>query len=383
MRLLTAEEAAGVGAKGYSAYTYPHKANHLDAFVELTTLINSALDIDEIKRRAIESAMRMTDAEAGSLLFVDGSTGDLYFDVASGKRGDVVKTVRLKKGQGIAGWVAENQLPLIVEDAENDPRFFKKVDERSGFKTRNMVCVPVTARNKLLGVLQVINKKSGMFTSEDMVLMVSFSNQVAIAVENTRLRDELNETFYNTMQALAETIEMRDPYTGGHTRRVMEYSLAIGRRIGLTRREMVRLRLAAILHDIGKIGVRDTILLNPGRLTSEEFGEMRKHPEFGAAVLSRIKKLRGVIPGIKYHHERYDGSGYPEGLKGEAIPLLARIVAVADAFDAMTTNRPYRKGLSWENALAELQKHSGRQFDPAVVKAFLDYFKARRERTPE
>ncbi|MFZ5996420.1 MAG: HD domain-containing phosphohydrolase [Nitrospirota bacterium] len=379
MRLLTAEEAAGVGAKG----TYLHKANHLDAFVELTTLINSALDIDEIKRRAIESAMRMTDAEAGSLLFVDGSTGDLYFDVASGKQGDVVKTIRLKKGQGIAGWVAENQLPLIVEDAENDPRFFKKVDERSGFKTRNMVCVPVTARNKLLGVLQVINKKSGMFTSEDMVLMVSFSNQVAIAVENTLLHDELNETFYNTMQALAETIEMRDPYTGGHTRRVMEYSLAIGRRIGLTRREMVRLRLAAILHDIGKIGVRDTILLNPGRLTSEEFGGMRKHPEFGAAVLSRVKKLRGVIPGIKYHHERYDGSGYPEGLKGEAIPLLARIVAVADAFDAMTTNRPYRKGLSWENALAELQKHSGRQFDPAVVKAFLDYFKARRERTPE
>lgn len=381
--MVTAEETATVSSNYRACAISDYKAGHLDAFVELTTLINSALDIDEIKRRAIESAMRMTDAEAGSLLFVDGSTGDLYFDVASGERGDVVKAIRLKKGQGIAGWVAENQLPLIVEDAESDPRFFKKVDERSGFKTRNMVCVPVTARNKLLGVLQVINKKSGMFTSEDMVLMVSFSNQVAIAVENTRLRDELNETFYNTMQALAETIEMRDPYTGGHTRRVMEYSLAIGRRIGLTRREMVRLRLAAILHDIGKIGVRDIILLNPGRLTCEEFGEMRKHPEFGAAVLSRIKKLRGVIPGIKYHHERYDGSGYPEGLKGEAIPLLARIIAVADAFDAMTTNRPYRRGLSRENALAELQEHSGRQFDPMVVKAFLDYFKARRERTVE
>jgi HD-GYP domain-containing protein (c-di-GMP phosphodiesterase class II) len=163
----------------------------------------------------------------------------------------------------------------------------------------------------------------------------------------------------------------------------MEYSLAIGKRTGLTRREMVRLRLAAILHDIGKIGVRDTILLNPGRLTSEEFSEMRKHPEFGAAVLSRIKKLKGVIPGIKYHHERYDGSGYPEGLKGEEIPLLARIVAVADAFDAMTTNRPYRKGLSFEKAFDELQKNSGRQFDPIVVKSFLDYVRTRKKRTAE
>ncbi len=251
------------------------KMKHLEAFIDITTLVNSTLDIDEIKKRAIESAMKLTNAEAGSLLFVDAEAKELYFDVARGNKGDNVKTVRLGMGQGIAGWVAENHLPLVIEDVQSDPRFYKKADARSGFTTKSMICVPVETRTKLIGVLQIINKKDGMFTTEDMVMMVSFSNQVAIAVENARLHDELKETFYKTVHAFAETMEMRDPYTGGHTKRVMEYSLSIGRKMGVPAQSMTNLRLAAILHDIGKIGVKDEVLLKPGKLTAKEFSHMK------------------------------------------------------------------------------------------------------------
>ncbi|HEX8949152.1 MAG TPA: HD-GYP domain-containing protein [Dissulfurispiraceae bacterium] len=360
------------------------KFKHLEAFVEITTLVNSTLDIHEIKERAIASAMKLTDSEAGSLLFVDTENKELFFDVASGKKGNKIKTVRLSMGQGIAGWVAENRLPLIIEDAQADARFYKKVDEKSGFVTRSMICVPVETKTKLIGVLQIINKRNGMFTTEDMVMIVSFSNQVAIAVENARLHEELKETFYETVHAFAETIEMRDPYTGGHTKRVMDYSLAIGRKMRLHEKELVNLRLAAILHDIGKIGVKDDVLLKPGKLTLDEFTHMRKHSEIGSEVLSSIRKLKNVIPGIKYHHERYDGSGYPEGLKEESIPVIARIIAVADAFDAMTTDRAYRKSLDSGAAIKELKNGSGTQFDPEVVKSFLEvYGDMLEERGPE
>lgn len=204
-----------------------------------------------------------------------------------------------------------------------------------------------------------------------MAVIVAFSHQVAISVENARLHEELKETFYDTIQAFAETIEMRDPYTGGHTKRVMEYSMAIGTRIGLPSGEREKLKLSAILHDIGKIGVTDKVLLKRGRLTPKEFDQMKRHTEIGPEVLSRIRKLKGIIPGIKHHHERYDGSGYPSGLRRNGIPLNARIIAVADAFDAMTSDRPYRKSLSPDIAIEELKKNSGTQFDPSAVKAFL------------
>jgi len=348
-----------------------NRLKHLDALIDLTALVNSSLDIDEIKQKAIESVIDLTNSEAGSLIFVDKHTHELYFDVASGEKGETVKTIRLKKGQGIAGWVAENHLPLIIEDAQGDHRFFRVADEISGFVTRNMICVPVETKNSLIGVLQVINRRDGKFDSKDMVMMVAFSHQVAISVENARLNEELKETFYDTIQAFAETIEMRDPYTGGHTKRVMEYSLAIGKRMGLPRSEREKLKLSAILHDIGKIGVMDEVLLKPGKLTPEEFKHMMRHAEIGPEVLSRIRRLKDILPGIKHHHERYDGNGYPSGLKGDDIPIIARIIAVADSFDAMTSDRPYRKGLSLEAGLEEVKRNSGTQFDPSAVKAFL------------
>ena len=346
------------------------RLEQLNTLIELTALINSSLDTRVIRKRAIEAATRLADAETGSLLLIDQETGEMYFEVALGEKAGKLKEIRLKPGQGIAGWVAEKGEPLIVNDAQSDARFFKGADEKSEFVTKDLACVPVRTKEKMLGVLQAVNKKNGKFDGEDTEILSALANQVAVAVENAGLYHELRDAFYGTAQALAETIEKRDPYTGGHTKRVMNYSLAIGRMMDLDRAAVENLKLSAILHDIGKIGVRDSVLLKESRLLPEEIEAMNMHPKYGSEILGHVRQLRDVIPGMRGHHEKYNGTGYPDGLKGSDIPLAARIIAVADCFDAMTTDRPYRKALSAEQAFEELKKFAAVQFDPGVVNAF-------------
>jgi len=347
------------------------KLAQLSALIELTALVNSTLDTREVRKLAIEAATRLVNAEAGSLILKDKENCELFFEVALGDKGEKVKEMRLKKGEGIAGWVADKGEPVIVHDVQSDPRFFRGVDARSKFFTRDMICVPVKTKGDIFGALQTINKKSGSFDNEDMEILCALANQVAVAIENSNLYQELKDTFYGTAQALAETVEKRDPYTGGHTKRVMNYSLAIGRILGLDKAELENLKLSAILHDIGKIGIRDNVLLKEGRLEPGEFKAMCMHPEYGSEILSHVKQLKDVIPGMRGHHEKYDGTGYPDGLKGSEIPLPARIIAIADTFDAMTTDRPYRKARTADEALDELKKYAGKQFDPSAVNAFL------------
>ncbi|OGW38298.1 MAG: phosphohydrolase [Nitrospirae bacterium RBG_13_39_12] len=345
--------------------------------MELSSLVNSTLDIAEIKKRAIEAAVKLLDTEAGSLMLVDQESGELFFEVALGDRGDFVKKVRLKRGEGIAGWVTEKGESLIIHDVQADQRFFKVADQKSIFTTRNMVCVPVKSKNKILGVLEAINKRHGSFDEDDKEGLLAFANQVAIAIENAILYQELREAFYGTAQILAEFIEKRDPYTGGHTKRVMNYSYDIGKAVGLSTKELEDLKLAAILHDVGKIGIPDVILLKKGKLDQAEIEAMNMHPKYGAEPLSHVKQLKDIIPGVRSHHERIDGKGYPDNLKGEDIPMIAKIIAVADTFDAMTTDRPYRKAMSLETAFEELRNNSGGQFDGHIVNTFIRIFERR------
>ena len=353
------------------------RLEQLNALVELSTLVNSTLDTGEIRKRAIEAAVRLLEVEAGSLMLVDQETGDLFFEVALGDRGKEVKEVRLKRGEGIAGWVAEKGEALIVHDVQLDRRFFKAADQHSTFMTKNILCVPVKSKNRILGVLEALNKKHGDFDEDDEQALMALANQVAIAIENANLYQELMETFYATTEALAETIEKRDPYTGGHTKRVLKYSYAIGKTLRLSKKELEDLKLAAILHDVGKIGVGDKVLLKKGKLDPDELERMHLHPKYGAEILSHIKQLKDVIPSVRSHHEKIDGSGYPDKLKGEDIPNIAKIIAVADAFDAMTTDRPYRKAMSTEEAFEELKKYAGIQFDREIVRAFINVISAR------
>ncbi|MBI3398259.1 MAG: GAF domain-containing protein [Deltaproteobacteria bacterium] len=341
---------------------------------EVGTLLNSTLDQAAIRRRAMEAITRLMNAEAGSLLLVDDEEKELYFEVALGEKGDKVKEIRLKIGEGIAGWVAEHGESLLIPDVRKDPRFYRLADEKTDFVTRDMACVPVKVKDKTIGVLEAINRLEGVFTEDDIKLFQLFSNQVAIALDNARLYEEIRETFFATAEALAEAIEKRDTYTGGHTKRVVHYSLAAAQYLNLLPRDLELLKLSAILHDIGKIGVEDRVLRKPGKLDDEEARLMKMHPSIGADIMQHIKRLKDIIPGMKYHHERNDGKGYPDGLRGGDIPIIARIIAVADAYDAMTTDRSYRNKLPHRAAIDEIQKEAGVQFDREVAEAFVRAF---------
>jgi HD-GYP domain-containing protein (c-di-GMP phosphodiesterase class II) len=184
----------------------------------------------------------------------------------------------------------------------------------------------------------------------------------------------LEEIFFQTAASLADAIEKRDPYTGGHTKRVTLYSETIAKYLQLKPLERKWLKITSVLHDIGKIGVEDHILKKPERLSLEEFDVIKRHSMMGVEIIEHIRQLRESIPGVKYHHEYVNGKGYPDGLRGEEIPILARIVAVADTYDAMTTDRPYRKAMEEVAAIEELKRCSGTQFDRGVVEAFIQAF---------
>jgi HD-GYP domain-containing protein (c-di-GMP phosphodiesterase class II) len=338
---------------------------------QFSMVLNSTLDQREIRKRAMEAATSLLDAEVGSLLLVDKKTNELFFEVALGTQGENLKQVRLRMGEGIAGWVAANDQAALVNDVANDPRYYKKAQHITQFVTRNMVCVPVRSRGKIIGVLQAINKKdNGLFTEQDLDDVWTLANQVAVALENANLYAELQETFLNTAEALAAAVEKKDPYTGGHIMRVVEYSMAIAKHMSRPLSDMDQLRLAAVLHDIGKIGIKDSVLLKQGKLTDDEMAHMREHPLVGDDIMGHIENMKAVRKVMRSHHEKWDGSGYPDGLKGESIPLHARIILVADTLDAMTTDRPYRKAVDLPTAVEEVKRFTGKEFDPIVAEAF-------------
>jgi len=197
---------------------------------------------------------------------------------------------------------------------------------------------------------------------------------MAVALENARLYEDMRDLFISTVASLANAIDAKSPWTKGHSERVMHISASIAKEMGLDEAMIERVRLGGLLHDIGKIGIIEALLEKPAVLSEDEFPPMRLHPEKGVAILAPIEQLRDVLPGILHHHERYNGSGYPQGLRGEAIPLEARVISVADAFDAMVADRPYKKGFSPAEALRELHRGAGAQFDPQVVEYFTKYF---------
>ncbi len=232
--------------------------------------------------------------------------------------------------------------------------------------------MPLVARGETIGVVEVLNRLGGgTFSQEDLDLAQALAHQSAIAIQNARLFQDLQDSFVATVRALAQAVDAKDSYTAGHSSRVTDYSMIIATEMGLGADELRRVRLAGLLHDVGKIGIRDSVLGKPGALDEDEYIVMKGHPSVGAAILKPVEQLADVVPGVLHHHERFDGRGYPDGLKADEIPLMGRIIGVADAFDAMTSDRVYRPRLSDETALAELRKHSGTQFDSKMVKAFL------------
>lgn len=340
--------------------------------IQAVGLVNSTLDLSTILDMLMTLANQLIDTEASSILLMDEEKGQLYFAAATGIKKEEIKKVYLNKGEGIAGWVAEHGEPLHVAEVSKDERFAKKVDQILGFITRSILAVPLKIEDKLIGVTEVVNKKGGReFSPEDIKLLELLSTAGALAIQKARLYQDLSDLFISAVRAIADAIEAKDPYTRGHCERMRRFSLIIAEGLNLPEKEKKDLELAALLHDVGKIGVPETILLKDGKPTADEWEIIRKHPIIGVEILKEIKQLHSVLPGVKYHHERYDGKGYPDGLAGENIPLIARILAVTDSYDAMTSNRPYRKALPEAIAQEELLRLKGQQFDPQCVDIFL------------
>ena len=263
--------------------------------------------------------------------------------------------------------LSQKKSALLINDLKAD-KHYKWLAEHA----QQLLAVPLQAREQILGCLFALDKANGSeFDSVDSKLVTSISNESAIYLENAILFGDVHGLMMGLLHSLTSAVDAKDAYTCGHSERVALLSRHLA---GLVRRpdnEIERIYMAGLLHDVGKIGVPETVLQKTGKLTPEEFDQMKKHPEIGARILADVKQVEDIIPGVLYHHERYDGKGYPTGLAARNIPLMGRIICLADCFDAMTSNRTYRKALPLEVALTEIRRCSGTQFDPELAEAFL------------
>ncbi len=348
------------------------KVSILESLIEVSQIVNSTLHLKELLPLIMELTTKLVKAEASSLILIDEEQNEFVFEVALGEKKEDIKKIRFPITKGIAGWVVKNKQPISISDARSDPRFYLKIDEEIKFVTKSILCVPLLIKDKIMGVVEAINKiGDDGFSQDDLELLQAMANQEAIAIENARLYEDLKDLFFNSIKALVTTIEAKDSYTHGHSERVMKYSQAIAQELNMSNDEKEIIRLAGLFHDIGKIGIDERIIRKTGRLIQEEFKEIMKHPAIGAEIIRPIKQLQSIVPYVWQHHERYDGRGYPNKLKGEEISIAGRILAVADTFDAMTSDRPYRNGLPHQRVLDEIKEHGGSQFDPQIVGAFL------------
>ncbi|MBW2689235.1 MAG: HD-GYP domain-containing protein, partial [Deltaproteobacteria bacterium] len=260
--------------------------------------------------------------------------------------------------------------PKIVEDIDKAREFSKM--SRLGFIRESVICAPLTDKEEVIGTITIANTVDGSsFGPSDLELLSTIAAQASIAIRNASLYEEQENMYLNTVQALVSAIEASDAYTRGHSERVTKYSVALAKRMGMEGDPLKQLEQAAVLHDIGKIGIDVALLHKKGKLTAADIDVLKLHPSIGVRILEPIHFLGTVREIIEQHHERYDGNGYPNGLSGGDWRLEGKILSVCDTYDAMTSDRPYRKALSHEIAIQEIHDHSGSQFDPEVASAFI------------
>ncbi|MEP7200712.1 MAG: HD domain-containing phosphohydrolase, partial [Chloroflexota bacterium] len=329
--------------------------------------IAASLDLREISDRVVaQCAARFKDFLCAPLLY-DEARAEMVAYAAAGRGAHIVPAAeRTPRGRGLIGQAALTRQTQFANDTAAHPHFIPL----PGLNVHAAVAIPILREDKLLGVLVVSRDQPNAFHGDDVLLLETLAAQLAPAIENAALFRDLSASYDHTLDALAAALDARDKETEGHSRRVVTFTLALTQRLSVSAADLATIRRGALLHDIGKIGVPDAILLKPGPLTDEERAVMRRHPEWGERILTGIPFLTGAAEVVSAHQERWDGAGYPRGLKGEAIPFGARIFAVADTFDAVTSDRPYRAARPYAIACAEIEAGRGTQFDPRVVEAF-------------
>jgi putative nucleotidyltransferase with HDIG domain len=341
------------------------------ALFEIGKAIFSTVELDQLLKLIIELTVKVLRSDDASIMLFDHEK-KLYIAASHfGLSTEIMENTRLAIGERIAGRVARDKQPLLLNDAlEQDSRFKDIEGPRKSIKS-SMV-LPLIGKTSVLGILNICRMNiTDHFGENDLRKAEIFASQIALAVENAYLFKELNSLYMSIIRSLANAIDAKDHYTNRHSENVAGFAAAIAKEMGLNSSDIEKILQASQIHDLGKIGVHDFILNKTEKLSAEEWNEIMTHPLKGAQILEPLGFINDIVEVVKQHHENYDGSGYPHGLKGEEIRLAARIIAAADAYDAMTSDRPYRKALTKEQAITELNKFSNIQFDPGVISAFI------------
>lgn len=339
---------------------------------EINKAISSSLSREKIFEKAIQGIERIIPC--AMVMILQEEKSEFVITASHVREESAVPALRagarLSLYRSTAGSAVKKGKSVSIESlgAKQNPGYLDRILAEAGMAT--LLAVPLVSRETARGVLLLGDRQPGGFANEEIFVIEKIASQIAVALENALLYEDMRNLFISTVSSLANAIDAKSPWTKGHSERVMNLAAAIAEEMGLSDLFVERIKIAGLLHDIGKIGILEELLEKPDKISDEEFPPMRLHPEKGVAILAPIEQLQDILPAIRHHHERYDGTGYPDGLKGVEIPLQARIVAVADAFDAMVSDRPYKKSFSARKALEVIEKGAGSQFDPAVVECF-------------
>jgi response regulator RpfG family c-di-GMP phosphodiesterase len=346
------------------------RVRELSILNDISKVASSVLDMGRLLNVYIDLVRSKIGIRRSSIHLFDASSGELVVCAADGDGATGLVGSRTPMGLGIEGWVAENRIPVLIDDLAKDSRFKDKGSAK--YDQGTFICAPLIAKDELLGVVDLNGKVSGdKFTESDLKLLITIAGQISAAIDNARLYRLLQENSFRTVQALATTLEAKDRYTHGHSARVTDYSERVARQMGFPEEDIIRLRYASQLHDVGKIGVDEAILRKPTSLSENERLAIQEHPVIGERIIEPLDFLSDVKSIIRRHHERWDGRGYPDGIAGESLSPLTQIMSVADAYDAMTSERPYRRARSVDEALKELARCKGTQFSPHIVDEFV------------
>jgi putative nucleotidyltransferase with HDIG domain len=345
---------------------------HLSTLHRVSELLSGARDIHSLSDATLRAILEVLSADRSAIVLRrrDAKNGESEVLAARSKS---QATEPFTVSRTLVSDVIARGISVFAHDASSDARF-SEGHSIIGQRVRSVMCVPLRTTDEILGALYVDSLSgAGRFNDSDLELLAAIGNQAGVAMHRVRLMGDLERLLLDTIKAIAATIDARDGYTHRHSERVAALTAKLAREMGLSQPERETAELSALLHDVGKIAVPDSILNKPGKLTPEEYAEMQKHPVHGARILENIQSatVKAVLPGVQYHHERWDGGGYPEGLKGEAIPFLGRLLGVADFYDALTSARAYRGAMPTAEAVRLIEQGAGTHFDPAVAGALV------------
>ncbi len=355
------------GAEAQAANQQASRA--LSVLYRVGNLVNAESNFDALCAALVDAILEVVNCDRACLILLDAATKQMETVAASTRRMTPVGTSKVSLT--IVEDCVKRGMSVLSADAMADKRF-RAGDSVMMQNIRSVMCVPVETNSRVLGAIYVDNlAASGMFSEFDLDLVSAIGKQAGVAIERAQLVEDMQQLFYNTIRTLVATLEAKDTYTHGHSERVTSYAVQIAQEMGLDYATVDTIHLAGLLHDIGKVGISEKILNKPGPLTDEEFAAIKAHPVIGADIVRNINGTEQVVEIVRHHHERFDGKGYPDGLAGEAISLPTRILTVADSYDAMTSNRAYRRNFTTPEIVAEIERCAGVQFDPDVARVFI------------